>query len=240
MLNDWFVDFSMDLSWKSFCLLPRHPAYRYEYQQDRCRITGRPVYYHARLDLGKSRAICTADDSIAIEDCTQLTVVDWAKLTLLFASAFSRTVPFSQLIKEDRPTAAKQTLERTRTGLDGPWVKAASHIIRSEESGKPVGASLVTLLPSDDLVDFDSNLWHVTAPTDAVESRWGVPHLTWIFIDPQHTRQGLAAHLLQHSAASLKQLGYSTLLSTFLLGNDASLLWHWKMGFQLLSHVTSR
>jgi hypothetical protein len=35
-------------------------------------------------------------------------------------------------------------------------------------------------------------------------------------------------------------MGFTHLASTFLLGNDSSMLWHWRNGFQLAGYPGSR
>ena len=35
-------------------------------------------------------------------------------------------------------------------------------------------------------------------------------------------------------------LGYTELVSSFILGNDSSMLWHWRNGFELLAYSGSR
>jgi hypothetical protein len=35
-------------------------------------------------------------------------------------------------------------------------------------------------------------------------------------------------------------MGFVQLATTFLVGNDASMLWHWRNGFQLLQYPNSR
>ena len=36
------------------------------------------------------------------------------------------------------------------------------------------------------------------------------------------------------------ELGYTELISSFILGNDSSMLWHWRNGFELLPYSGSR
>jgi hypothetical protein len=38
----------------------------------------------------------------------------------------------------------------------------------------------------------------------------------------------------------LRQLDYAELWSTFVVGNDSSMLWHWRSGFRLFPHPGSR
>ena len=48
------------------------------------------------------------------------------------------------------------------------------------------------------------------------------PHLTWIFVAPLVTRQGIGRRLLQASANQLASVGLHTLYSTFLVGNEST------------------
>ena len=43
----------------------------------------------------------------------------------------------------------------------------------------------------------------------------------------------------QALSSALRELGFTSLLSTFLAGNDSSMLWHWRVGFRLLSYPGS-
>jgi ribosomal protein S18 acetylase RimI-like enzyme len=107
------------------------------------------------------------------------------------------------------------------------------------EVGKLHGAVLITLLQAGDLESFDDPLWKEIPPENALELRWGRPHVTWIFTSPHAARRGLASALLDRAAAALMHMGYTELASTFLLGNEPSLLWHWRNGFRLMSYVGS-
>jgi L-amino acid N-acyltransferase YncA len=59
--------------------------------------------------------------------------------------------------------------------------------------------------------------------------------LTWIFVSPWMAGQGIGTALLAAAVKALRELGYEHLLSTFMLGNESSMLWHWRNGFQLLA-----
>ena len=50
----------------------------------------------------------------------------------------------------------------------------------------------------------------------------------------------LRVSLLACAARGLIELGYTELLSSFILGNTSSMLWHWRNGFQLLPYSGSR
>jgi L-amino acid N-acyltransferase YncA len=48
-----------------------------------------------------------------------------------------------------------------------------------------------------------------------------------------HAHQGIGTTLLAASVRELLAMRYTQLASTFLLGNESSMLWHWRHGFQL-------
>src|SRR5581483_11900941 len=100
-------------------------------------------------------------------------------------------------------------------------------------------AVLVTLLPEGDLEEFYSARWREPPPADCVERRMGQPHLTWIFVGPWHARHGVGSALLDAAVGSLWDLGYRHLVSSFLLGKESSMLWHWRNGFRLLAYPGS-
>ena len=77
-------------------------------------------------------------------------------------------------------------------------------------------------------------------PPDCFQKRLGIPHLTWIFVDPIVQGYGVGTALLSALVNRLLDMGYDRLSSTFLQGNDSSLLWHWRNGFELLENPGSR
>jgi hypothetical protein len=241
MLNDFFSNLRFPLSWSEFQQIPRHPAYRYEYRSGEVRISGHPLYRHARLNLAPDAPLPGREPAAGNVTCFfsqfELSAVsdrDWSELPKLFAGAFSRTPPLSTLEETQRLSAAERLLERTRTGQDGPLLPAASKVVCERDSGELIGAILVTLVPNGDPEDFSHPEWQATPPSDAVQSRWGQPHLTWIFLPQSHQRKQLGTVLLSAAASGIRQAGYSHLLSTFLVGDHVSMLWHWKNRFELI------
>ncbi len=63
--------------------------------------------------------------------------------------------------------------------------------------------------------------------------------MTWVFVAPLFTGEGVGTALLNAAVRQLLALGYTELASTFLAGNDSSMLWHWRQGFRLLAHPAS-
>ena len=61
-----------------------------------------------------------------------------------------------------------------------------------------------------------------------------------MFVAPLSAGRGVGTALLHAAVRELLALGFTELASTFLLGNDSSMLWHWRAGFRLLTHSASR
>ena len=51
---------------------------------------------------------------------------------------------------------------------------------------------------------------------------------------------GIGTSLLVAAVQSLRTAGYRRLLTTFIAGNDSSMLWHWRNGFQLAPYFASK
>lgn len=219
---------------QEFHQLPRHPAYRYEYHAGSAWLNPRPRYYHARLDLPAGPTEGAANVRLR-----PLLDEHWEALVDLFAEAFAGHQPFAGLAEPLRPIAARQCLEQTRDGGDGPWIRPASYVALSAD-GALLGGVLITLLPPGDPCDWNTYTWDSPPPADCIERCAGQPHLTWIFTHPESKGCGIGSALLQAAAGRLSRLGFDRLLSTFLLGNESSMLWHWRCGFRLLSYPGSR
>jgi GNAT superfamily N-acetyltransferase len=240
MLDQWFSVIRLPLSWRQFRRLPQNPAYKYEYLDKIACLSPRPKFYHARLDLD-DREVEPPDAIEAREGVVfrRLADRDWPLLTRPFAASFGRVQPFASLGDRRRLAAARACLERTRGGGDGPIILPACHVALSERHQHPVGAILVTLVPPVDLDDVWSLRWETPPPADSVERRLGHAHLTWIFVGPMHAGYGVGTALLARASRDLLQLGYTELVTSFILGNDSSILWHWRNGFQLLPYSGS-
>jgi GNAT superfamily N-acetyltransferase len=238
--DEWMPPLELTINPEQFHHLPRHPAYRYEYHDGLARLSPRPRYYHALLDLtglggaGGAGSACAAGE-LALRPIAS---DDWEALALVFAAAFRQQQPFCGLAEGQRQEAARRSLEQTRSGGDGPWLEQAS--FQAVEDGKVVGGLVPTLLPEADPIDPDSYYWPTPPPPDCLARRIGRPHLTWIFVEPRLAGRGVGTALLRAAARELLALGYRELASTFLLGNDSSMLWHWQAGFKLLPYSLSR
>ena len=236
MCDQWMSALQLPLTWEQFLRLPRHPAYKYEYFEDTAWLSPRPRYYHALLDLAPlAEAPREGADAKAV--LRPVAEADWEGLAPLFAAAFDRQQPFGGLEDGPREEAARKALAHTRAGGDGPWVERASFV--AADGDTPAGAIFITLLPPDDPTGWDSYHWREPPPPDAVARRLGRPHLTWVFVSPWHVGRGVGTALLNAAARALLALGYTELASTFLLGNDSSMSWHWRNGFRLLQYPGS-
>ena len=163
-------------------------------------------------------------------------------LAPLFCGAFHGIQPYGSLDEATRERAARQALERTRTGGDGPLIEQASFVAldKNKRPGATIGAILVTLLPAGDPTDLDSYYWQEPPPDDCIASRQGRPHLTWVFVSPLESGCGVGSALLAAAGNALLDMGFTQLFTTFISGNDSSMLWHWRNGFQLLPYSGSR
>jgi GNAT superfamily N-acetyltransferase len=225
MCDEWMPTLRLRLQTDEFQQLPRHPAYRYEYLNGNAILSPWPRHLHALLDLACVPAPRRTDVR-PVEESDEPALVE------LFAQAFFRVQPFGALDETTLRQAADRCLQRTYTGGDGPWLNQASFVATADD-GRPSGAALVTLVPGGDAWRPDAYRWYEPAPTDLWQSRSGQPHLTWIFVCPMQRGRRIGAALLRHVADALRQQGYTSLWTTFLVGNDVSMLWHWQQGFQL-------
>ena len=234
MVEEWMPPLQLPLSPTQFVQLPRNAAFKYTYHDGVAWIHPRPKYFHALLSLPD----CRIEGTATIRS-RRFASRDWGPLTEIFAEAFAAYQPFAGQEKPARMVAAKEALQRTVDGGDGPWIEPAS-FVALDSTERIVGAILVTLLPALDPTDWDSYSWEEPPPADCIERRLGRPHLTWIFVDPQRAGLGVGCALLRGSASALVAMGFDELASTFMLGNESSMLWHWRAGFRLLTYPGSR
>jgi GNAT superfamily N-acetyltransferase len=228
MIDDWFETVELAIPFDRFLALPRNPAYKYEYYDGRAVLSPRPKSYHAALDLQPRRDTDPIDVWHKPVVIRPLQDDDWDTLPSLFSAAFWSVLPFSTLDEPKRLDAALRCLEKTRDGRDGALIPTACFIAVDSETDHCIGASLVTALAKTR----DEEL-------DRLAVNGVLPHLTWIFVAPMLTRHGVGSALLDSTVNELIKLGHRTLASTFLLGNESSVLWHWSNGFRLLSYLAS-
>jgi GNAT superfamily N-acetyltransferase len=238
MCDEWMPRLNLSLTFEQFQQLPRNAAYKYEYFEERAWLNPRPRYYHALLDLQPWAELPSEGVNREVK-LRAMQSADWDNLAPLFASAFDRQQPFCGLDDERAIVAARKSLAHTRDGGDGPWIERASFVALDGRQDAEVGAILVTLLPDSDPSGWHSYHWKEPPPPDALARRLGRPHLTWIFVSPFMAGQGVGTLLLSAAVRELLALGYHQLASTFMSGNDSSMLWHWRNGFRLQAHAGS-
>ena len=238
MCDEWMPVVRLPISIEQFHQLPRNAAYKYEYFEHQAHLTPRPKFYHALLDLDRVPPVAEAPlpREVTVMPVTAEHISD---LEHVFAAAFDRQQPYASLDAEQRREAARQALAKVLSGGDGPWIAEAS-LVAIEKELHPVGAIFLTLLPDVDPSDWNSYHWREPPPEDWRAQGLGRPHLTWIFVSPWHVGQGTGTALLAAAAAALRQMGYRRLASTFLAGNDSSMLWHWRNGFELQAYPGSK
>jgi GNAT superfamily N-acetyltransferase len=235
MCDEWMRGLQLPLTAEQFRQLPHNGAFRYDYIDGTGYVSPRPKHYHAMLDLTPIAA-----EPVEGVGLRGVRTNDWPALGALFAEAFRQAQPFAGLDDATRRQAADGCLTRSRTGGDGPWIEQASFVAVDDRDGTPLGAILVTLLPDGDPCEWGSYQWHGDPPPDCIRGRLGRPHLTWVFVHPGCAGDGLGTFLLSAAVRELLALGFRELLSTFMIGNDRSTLWHWRNGFRLLAYPGSR
>ncbi len=239
MSEEHFRAFRLSLSREEFRRLPRNSAYKYEWIAGEVWLSPRARWYHAQLDL----SAFTPPPAAAPTERARLRPLqpdDWEHLPSLFSGAFRTVQPYASLDDEGRLAAARQSLEQTRTGVDGPLIEAACHVALDGDRDRLCGVILPTLIPLIDLSDLEANpRWQGPPPAGAVSQRLGQAHLTWVFVSPFLSGRGVGSILLAETVRTLLALGFNELATTFLAGNDSSMLWHWRNGFRLLPHPGS-
>ncbi len=235
MSDEWMPTLRMKLSRADFDRLPRHSAFKYELIGGETWISPWPRHAHAELKLARFRP---AKDDVAVLPTRNARVDDIEALLPIFRGAFGPVQPYGSLDDEALTKAGEISLQRTFTGEDGVLAEPASFVVLQDD--KVAGAILITLLPGGDPNEWESIHWHETPPTDLWAKAEGQPHLTWIFVRRLEQGAGVGTQLLQTAVRALKKQGYKSLWTTFLIGNDASALWHWRNGFKLLPGMFSK
>jgi GNAT superfamily N-acetyltransferase len=237
MLDDWYRPLHLPMAVEQFHALPRNPAYKYEYLDGQAWLTPKPRTFNALLDLKLRPAPDAVEGSGHALSIRPLAAADWNVLPRLFASAFEAIPPFICLNAHDRLQAASEAIHQTKSGGDGPVIEPACFVAEDEE--RVVGAILVTLIPRRKEGEWWDGTWLEEPKTEDARHLLGCPHLTWVFVAPRYAHRGLGSTLLAHSINALVTLEYNELASTFLFGNESTMLWHWRNGFRVLPHPGS-
>src|SRR5947209_3547445 len=128
MCDEWMPVVRIPMNIEQFHQLPRHPAFKYEYLNHRALLTPRAKFYHARLVLSRF----APDPDLAANEPLELQPIrdeDFPELSKLFSVAFREHQPYASLDREARQKAVNQSLDKTRTGGDGPWLREASFLV---------------------------------------------------------------------------------------------------------------
>jgi len=242
MSEQWMPTLKLPMTREQFQQLPRNPAYSYDYLNGTLLIAPRTRHFHGVLTLANWQGAGdeSGEPSRVGDRVRPILEDDRRALPEVFAAAFDRVEPFAGLTGAARLAAARDCLDRCWSGGDGPFLEQASFVAMHPENTNLLGAILVTLVPGGDAAAAESYRWDVDPPADHIASKLGQPHITWIFVDPYWKGIGVGTALLDRAVAALGQLGYASLWSTFLLGNDSSMLWHWRNGFELAGFPMSR
>jgi GNAT superfamily N-acetyltransferase len=226
--DEWMPGMKLDMPLEEFRKLPRNAAYKYEYLDGHALLSPRPKHFHGILALADFTQPRTEnlDGAIGIRPMESHDQEDYPAL---FAAAFHGVQPFGGLADEERQEAARQSLAKTVEGQDGPLLESASFTAIHRDAQQPVGGILITRVLGGDPSEHNSYGWSEAVPL----GEKGQPHLTWIFVAPVLKGRGVGTALLAAAVRALEKLGYRELWSTFLLGNDSSMLWHWRNGFRL-------
>jgi GNAT superfamily N-acetyltransferase len=239
MIDRWFSMIKLRMTLQQFEKLPRNAAYKYEYFDGETWLTPRPKQYHAMLELRPAEAPTRFDVQHESIHLRPLVEADWEHLPPVFARSFTRVQPFASLNDKTALKAAQHCLGQTQNGGDGPLISPACLVAEGQGEKPLVGAILVTLMADVDLTDFTDLRWREPPPPDWLERNLGRPHLTWIFVHHLYAGHGVGTALLGAATNALLAVGYDRLATTFLLGNESSMLWHWRNGFQLLAYPAS-
>jgi len=235
MLEQWFRPLHVAMTPEQFRDLPRHSAYKYEYLEGQAWITPQPRMFNGLLELPSRSPREPSQIQNSQLTFRPMEASDWGRFPKLFASAFENVPPFCALDDKDRLHAATQCLHQASSGGDGPVLHDAS-FVAEVAPGKLAAAIVVTLIPKREEGEWWDGLWDNPPATDDARRLLGRPHLTWIFVAPLLARHGIGSALLDLSVQALQAHGYSQLASTFLLGNDSTMLWHWRNGFRLMTY----
>jgi GNAT superfamily N-acetyltransferase len=234
MLDRWFSTIKLPMSLRQFRQLPQNASYSYSYVDKTAWLSPCPKFYSARLELCAEAA--SGPDTVNARETVgfrRFEEDDWPRLLPLFGDAFRGVQPFGSLSDRRRLEMARACLKFTSDGNDGPLIEPACRVACGQDHEQCLGAILVTLIPLIDLEDFWSMRWRTPPPPDCIERRLGRPHLTWIFVGPERAGLGIGSALLAQASRALVELGYTELISSFLIGNTSSMLWHWRNGFDL-------
>jgi GNAT superfamily N-acetyltransferase len=229
MLEDWYRQIRLRVPFEQWQALPPFVGYKSEYIDGEAVWTPRPKSYNAVLDLSSDTGTEAgpASDDVSVR---AVDPADWQVLPPLLAGAFDRIPPFCALDAAARVQAAEDCLQHTRKGGDGEFLGEMS-VVATRTTDGIVGALLVTR--------WDAEKPHGVDSRDAATSPLTDAHITWVFVRRLEQGNGIATAMLRSVVARLRSAGFTRLYTTFLRGNESSMLWHWRTGFRLLRYEGS-
>jgi ribosomal protein S18 acetylase RimI-like enzyme len=226
MIDDWYRQIHLRIPFEEWELLPPFAGFKSEYFDGQAVWTPRPRARNAVLEVELTdAATLSADlvswrsDQIRIEEFRE---PDYDVLPAIFASSFQRMPPFCTLPDDVRLKAAKDCLDHTRNGGDGDFLPNTS-VVASDASSQIIGALLTTRWKPER-----------SDPEPSYDPAYSA-HITWVFVHPFYSRDGVGTQMLASVIDRLRRDRFKHLLTTFLSGNEPSMLWHWRNGFRLLS-----
>jgi len=205
-VEELFTELKIKMDYESFCKLPRVPGYKSEYCDGEAVLVPRVKAVRLKYDLARTVQFKPFTHPNKVIEISPLESGDWSLLTAPMLSAFATTQPFKTMEVGEATAGVEKCLARTRNGQDGELMLDASIVARLE--GNVVGAVIVTIVEE-------------------------TPHLTWLFLEPRAQRRGWGTCLLQSVRSKLAS-DWSFLHSTARSDNVGALLWHWKLGFEIL------
>lgn len=228
MVEKWHRQIRLAIPVEQWELLPPFAGFKNEYFRGMAVWSPRPKLYNAVLDLKridlnqlKNDSACARHEGIIVRSLEQ---GDWNYLPGLMAAAFHRVPPFCTLKWDERVTAAADCLKHTRDGGDGEFLINPS-VVASGSDARMLGAMLITRWKPE----------KGDEPTDEATCA----HITWIFVRPFDCGRGIGTMMFNSAVQRLRQDGFERLYTTFVAGNESSMLWHWRNGFRLLPYMGS-
>jgi hypothetical protein len=235
----WFRPVRAPMSFESYVRLPRHPAYKLEYWDGQLRISPRWRSHGMFLELRPPEK-CDRVDEPQFASIRPLASGDWDVLPEVLARAFEDIPPLGMLGYRRRVWAACDWLRSTRDGDEGPLVEQACMVAMDREDNSHVlGALVVTLMIGSTRSWYSRRRLAVSPPPPHLANGQDQPQVSWVFVQPGASDQGVATALLASTTSSLWNSGYRELASATDYGNVLSMAWHWRNGFRLLPHSVS-
>ena len=239
MLDDWFTTIKLPLSGRQFHQLPQNPAYKYEYLDKTAWLSPRPKFSSVRLSLGHETRRHLGKSTIK----SRLAFAGWETRLAPTLAPFRRGVPPGPAVREPERSAPARggacLLEadplRTRWTHDRTCLpRGLRHGARTSRGCDPRDVD-----PDDRprrVLELSMEIT-TTAGLRRAAARQAAPDL-----DLRRPMARPPRYWLRTPGSrirSLLELGYTELISSFILGNTSSMLWHWRSGFELLPYMGS-